>query len=482
MKKFTNFLAGLIAAGICALMLLLSYEAGTETFVLNAVFFAAMAIVTATALAVGFGRMRRVGKALRKGEAALKKAERNPQTPNPFADETDGSPFGLEALDSKIREYRAKTRKSGFTADPEDYVNEDVSDSYAGAAVLESVPDVLTSLGVLGTFVGLIWGMRGFNPVSYEAMAESITSLIDGVKVAFATSIMGISLSLAFTLWLRREQTALSDAFASFLDAYRLTLSPTAEERTAARMAENQERQAEATEALLEKIPESTADAVARKLEVVTSKMNDTLDRFVNVVTLNQQELVDTVADSVTKAMMSSFDEEFREMRQTLDDASSSQRENVKSLAAAHEKYEKSLSSAAKKSLQAAQEDEARRKEASAEFRRQQEALTQFVESVGALTERISETSYEDLNARMAMAKQVEQCQKIADEMEQAVLRMHRETAEFLKASANAKATSVKVEIPGVEELSERVAELTELLEGSGEAEGKSLFGRTRRK
>ena len=481
MKKLTNFLAGLLAVGACALMLLLSYEAGTETFAFNAAFFAAMALIVAVALAAGFGRTLRLRNALRDGEEILRKAEADPQAPNPFAGGSK-SPFGLEPLDARIREYRAKAEKSGFTADPEDYVNEDVADSYAGMRVLESIPDVLTSLGILGTFIGLIWGMRGFNPVSYEAMAESITSLIDGVKVAFATSIMGISLSLAFTLWLRREQTALSDAFAGFLDAYRLSLSPTAEERTAAAMAENQARQTEATEAMLEKIPESTADAVARKLDVVTAKMNDTLDRFVNVATLNQQEIVDTVAESVTRAMMNSFDEEFREMRQTLDDACSSQREGVKSLAAAHEKYEKSLSAAAKKSLQAAQEDEARRKEASAEFKKQQEAITQFVDSVNSMAERISETSYEDLNSRMAMAKQVEQCQKISDEMEQAVLRMHRETAEFLKASANAKAASVKVEIPEIAELSERVAELTALLEGSGEADRKSLFGRARQK
>ena len=59
--------------------------------------------------------------------------------------------------------------------------------------LLEMVPDIFTSLGILGTFVGLVWGLKNFEPSNYEAMTTSVASLVDGIKVAFLTSIYGIS-------------------------------------------------------------------------------------------------------------------------------------------------------------------------------------------------------------------------------------------------------------------------------------------------
>ncbi len=61
--------------------------------------------------------------------------------------------------------------------------------------VYESIPTVFTTLGVLGTFVGIYFGLLKFD---VNDITESIPPLLEGMKTAFSTSIAGIVLSLVF--------------------------------------------------------------------------------------------------------------------------------------------------------------------------------------------------------------------------------------------------------------------------------------------
>ncbi len=59
----------------------------------------------------------------------------------------------------------------------------------------ESIPTVFTTLGVLGTFLGIFSGLLDFQ---VDNITASIPTLLEGLKTAFLTSIIGISLSLVF--------------------------------------------------------------------------------------------------------------------------------------------------------------------------------------------------------------------------------------------------------------------------------------------
>ena len=56
-------------------------------------------------------------------------------------------------------------------------------------------PALLASLGILGTFVGIVVGLLDFDP---ERLDESIEGLLEGLKTAFVSSIAGILASLVF--------------------------------------------------------------------------------------------------------------------------------------------------------------------------------------------------------------------------------------------------------------------------------------------
>ena len=64
-----------------------------------------------------------------------------------------------------------------------------------------SVPALLVGLGILGTFVGLVWGLRSFSGIEDFTSAEmekAIKELLPGVSTAFVTSVWGMFASLLF--------------------------------------------------------------------------------------------------------------------------------------------------------------------------------------------------------------------------------------------------------------------------------------------
>ena len=72
------------------------------------------------------------------------------------------------------------------------------------------VPDIFTSIGILGTFLGLVWGLRDFQPTDYSAMTSSVAALVEGIKVAFLTSIYGISFSIVYTFGMKGEYSSMT--------------------------------------------------------------------------------------------------------------------------------------------------------------------------------------------------------------------------------------------------------------------------------
>ncbi len=63
-----------------------------------------------------------------------------------------------------------------------------------------STPATLTTIGVLGTFVGIFIGLWDFNVEDPQKIRESIPPLLGGLKIAFATSIAGMFAGLVFKI------------------------------------------------------------------------------------------------------------------------------------------------------------------------------------------------------------------------------------------------------------------------------------------
>ncbi|MBS3800319.1 MAG: hypothetical protein KGY40_04950, partial [Thioalkalivibrio sp.] len=64
-------------------------------------------------------------------------------------------------------------------------------------ALQGAAPTLLTTLGILGTFLGVAIGLLDFDASRVEA---SVPALLEGLKLAFVTSIVGIFLAAVLRL------------------------------------------------------------------------------------------------------------------------------------------------------------------------------------------------------------------------------------------------------------------------------------------
>lgn len=84
--------------------------------------------------------------------------------------------------------------------------------------IVDAASGTLVGLGLLGTFLGLTLGIHNFDTANVQNIQSSIQSLLDGMSTAFLTSLLGMGLSIIYTLVEKRcrnlllsSQTDLSD-------------------------------------------------------------------------------------------------------------------------------------------------------------------------------------------------------------------------------------------------------------------------------
>lgn len=124
----------------------------------------------------------------------------------------------------------------GIPCDTREYINEETVVEKPGHAQLaELIPGLLTSLGILGTFIGLMQGLTSVDFSNAEGTIQSIPQLLSGMRFAFATSVAGISCSLLFNMFNRMSAGRAVRALDNFEDAfYELGHAPPASARRAA--------------------------------------------------------------------------------------------------------------------------------------------------------------------------------------------------------------------------------------------------------
>lgn len=69
--------------------------------------------------------------------------------------------------------------------------------STLATTIIANAPSMLTSLGILGTFTGIFYGLIEFD---LDSINSSIHQLLEGLKVAFGTSILGLGSALSFRI------------------------------------------------------------------------------------------------------------------------------------------------------------------------------------------------------------------------------------------------------------------------------------------
>ena len=329
-KKALNvilFLAVVIAA---VGMTLYVGRGAASILVYNFCFLGIMVIAYVVGMFGGMFRMNDLSRAFRDAADELKDIFQSPGKIDTSKLSSLNGIFHHRYLDDKMQAFTDTISQSQEgIGDIEEYLNEEDVDEHIHKRLLEMVPDIFTSLGILGTFVGLVWGLKNFEPSNYEAMTTSVASLVDGIKVAFLTSIYGIAMSIVYSCGMKSEYSSLTSNLQRFLDRFHTYVMPTAESESMNILVASQKNQTAAMEQMAEKFSVQMADSFEKVITPTFQKMNDSLDVLVNSVTRCQEDAIKEILDTFLKEMNLSFKTQFEDFGRALTQLKDAQTDNT---------------------------------------------------------------------------------------------------------------------------------------------------------
>ena len=317
-KKFMNTVLFLLVAVAAATLTAYVGKGSGNVLFYNFAFLGIMVIIYAVGLFAGLYRMDNLTTALKHGASEITDVF---QLPGRAKKEEIGQLrgiFGDRYLDKKMDDFvDSISRTEEGIAEVEDFVNIDDVDVHIHKRLLEMAPDIFTSLGILGTFIGLVWGLKNFQPTDYEVMTNSVSALVDGIKVAF------------LTFGMKSGYSSMSQAMQDFLDRFHALVLPTAENESWNLLVSSQKTQTEAMKQMAEQFSVQMADSFEKVITPTFQKMNDSLDVLTASVTKGQQDAIREILDSFLSEMHGSFQLQFEDFNDALVELKKAQKDNT---------------------------------------------------------------------------------------------------------------------------------------------------------
>lgn len=227
----------------------------------------------------------------------------------------------------------------GESCDVTQYINEDtVIYAAGGTSLAEITPGILTSLGILGTFMGLVMGLSGLNlnAADTAALLSAMEKLIGGMSTAFLTSIAGVIASIVFNLLNTHYTNKCQKAIDRFCEVFGLYAMPKPVSQDSAMLALAQEQSAyihQSVEQMSQKMAQQIESSIMRAMLPVQRSM----DNFILAATREQVEGVDRIAQVFVQRMNAALGNEFDHLRMVLRENSAEQQRLQQDMRAATE-------------------------------------------------------------------------------------------------------------------------------------------------
>lgn len=218
----------------------------------------------------------------------------------------------------------------GMDCDVEDYIFESELLESCNYNVCTQVAGILTALGILGTFLGLVLGLRSFDFSNADQMTSSVEALVGGLNVAFYTSIYGVTLSILYNIIFRRITTGLTQELNHFYDAFNSALEPVSQkamaERMDSRQAENNALMQEIKELLDERLGERLGYQMTETLTPVFDRIIQSLDSMMLDFHKEQANSLEKIVDAFVDRMGGALNSHVKALGESVDELSQAQK------------------------------------------------------------------------------------------------------------------------------------------------------------
>ena len=214
----------------------------------------------------------------------------------------------------------------GMTCDVREYINDDTAIYDIGNIPLsEMVPGLLTSLGILGTFLGLMRGLGGLDVSDAAKTMASIPTMIGGMSFAFTTSIAGVGCSLLFQLVNRFTMGNTQNALTEFQDTFSdvvMQTPLTAETRAICQ----REDQSLYLRHVVNDMSNAMADRISGAVEQSFTPIAQQMNAFIAGQTQTQLESLNVITRRFLENMNAQLGGQFHQLGQTLNEINRSQK------------------------------------------------------------------------------------------------------------------------------------------------------------
>ena len=280
--------------------------------------YTAIAVVTLIGLFKCLLPLWRTTGALRRAISRLQ-AEAGQKTEKPVWQQAGFVGKRLRGTWLRFLQNAEQLDRRGLPTNVEDYINDDtVTHGPGNATLAELIPNLLTSLGILGTFMGL---SRGLSPLDFSdstKLVEGIPVLLEGMRFAFGTSVAGISCSIVFNMLNRISQGSSYRAIDDFVNSFTTLAMSRPLDNDVQMIILNQDRNymlQGINDTLVDRLAENVGRSITRAMTPVT----DSMDRFIIGATRNQIDGVNRIVARFLDEMDRSLGNQFSAMATAMD-------------------------------------------------------------------------------------------------------------------------------------------------------------------
>ena len=220
----------------------------------------------------------------------------------------------------------------GMPCDTTEYINEEtVIDKPGHGQLAELIPGLLTSLGILGTFMGLMQGLTSVDFSNAEGTIQSIPQLLGGMRFAFATSVAGITCSLIFNMLHRMAAGRALRALDHFEEAFYELAMPRPLQTDVQLLCQKQDE-----DVRLVQLADTIGNRVSASLEMALSRammpLTQSLDTFIKCATREQVDGVRRIVGQFVQQLNTTLGDQLQDLNTIVSAVTDDQRNTQRNL------------------------------------------------------------------------------------------------------------------------------------------------------
>lgn len=225
-------------------------------------------------------------------------------------------------------------RKVHNSFNPREFFTEtNLLHNHCDQSFMNAIPPILTGLGILGTFIGLVWGLREFGLDSTEEMQMGVKTMMSGITIAFKTSVWGIGLSIVLSFIINQTFASVKKNYYNLLDILDELFILHTEEDYLKEIRDISTQQLtqlkNLSDDLVEPMEQAMTKAVSATIEPVLNELKTAIVKLSEFKQESSEKAIEKMVDMMMEKFAGATNDKMLSMGETMDKAASKMSEAV---------------------------------------------------------------------------------------------------------------------------------------------------------